>query len=71
RDLFWEELEAALAELPENQRLAFVQNELEDKTLREIAEEQGENLKTIISRKGYAVKHLRLRLETVYHELTR
>ncbi|MBK8580669.1 MAG: RNA polymerase sigma factor [Flavobacteriales bacterium] len=71
RDLFWEELEAALAELPENQRLVFVQNELEDKTLREIAEEQGENLKTIISRKGYAVKHLRLRLETVYHELTR
>lgn len=70
RDLFWEELEAALAELPENQRLVFVQNELEDKTLREIAEEQNENIKTIISRKRYAVQHLRERLETIYHELT-
>ena len=71
RDLFWQELEAALAELPENQRLVFVQNELEDKTLREIAEEQGENIKTIISSKRYAVQHLRERLETTYHELTR
>lgn len=71
RDLFWQELEAALAELPENQRLVFMQNELEDKTLREIAEEQGENIKTIISRKRYAVQHLRERLETTYHELIR
>jgi len=71
RDLFWQELEQALAELPESQRLVFVQNELEDKTLREIAEEQGENIKTIISRKRYAVQHLRERLETTYHELTR
>ncbi|MBS1498249.1 MAG: sigma-70 family RNA polymerase sigma factor [Bacteroidetes bacterium] len=71
RDLFWQELEAALAELPENQRLVFVQNELEDKALRVIAEEQGENIKTIISRKRYAVQHLRERLETIYHELTR
>ncbi len=70
RDLFWQELEAALAELPENQRLVFVQNELDDKTLREIAEEQGENIKTVISRKRYAVQHLRERLETIYIELT-
>lgn len=71
RGVFWEELEIALNELPESQRLVFVQNELEDKTLREIAEEQGENIKTIISRKRYAVQHLRERLETIYHELTR
>lgn len=71
RDVFWAELEAALSELPENQRLVFVQNELEDKTLREIAEEQGENIKTIISRKRYAVQHLRERLETIYQEMTR
>lgn len=71
RDLFWQELEDALAELPENQRLVFVQNELEDRTLREIAEEQGENIKTVISRKRYAVQHLRQRLETIYIELTR
>ena len=71
RDLFWQELEDALAELPENQRLVFMQNELEDKTLREIAEEQGENIKTVISRKRYAVQHLRGRLGTIYMELTR
>jgi RNA polymerase sigma factor (sigma-70 family) len=71
RDIFWQELEEALNELPASQRLVFVQNELEDKTLREIAEEQGENIKTIISRKRYAVQHLRERLETTYHELIR
>ena len=59
----------ALAELPDNQRLVFVQNELEDHTLQEIADQTGENLKTIISRKRYAVQHLRKRLQTLYNEL--
>jgi len=69
RDLFWEELFAALDELPENQKQVFVLNELEDKTLQQIAGATGENLKTIISRKGYAVKHLRKRLQILYDEL--
>ncbi len=69
RDLFWEELMNALDELPENQRQVFVWNELEDLTLQEIATRTGENLKTIISRKGYAVKHLRKRLDYLYNEL--
>lgn len=69
KDLFWEELMDALDELPEKQREVFVQNELEDVTLQEIADKTGENLKTIISRKGYAVKHLRKRLEFLYNEL--
>jgi RNA polymerase sigma factor (sigma-70 family) len=69
RELFWEELTAALEELPEKQRQVFVWNELEDKTLQEIADHQGENLKTIISRKRYAVQHLRKRLEYLYNEL--
>ena len=64
--MFWQELYSALDELPENQKLVFIQNELEDKTLQEIADEQGENLKTIISRKGYAVKYLRKKLEQLY-----
>ena len=68
RELFWQELFAALEELPENQRQVFIWNELEDKTLQEIADASGENLKTIISRKGYAVKHLRLRLQNLYNE---
>ena len=69
KDLFWEELMRALDELPENQRNAFVWNELEDKTLQEIADQTGENLKTIISRKRYAVQHLRKRLQNLYNEL--
>lgn len=68
KELFWQELLAALDELPENQRRVFVWNELEDKTLQQIANETGDKLKTIISRKGYAVKHLRTRLETLYNE---
>ena len=69
RDLIWDELLRALAELPDNQRTVFVQNELEDKTLQAIADETGENLKTIISRKRYAVQHLRKRLQPLYNEL--
>lgn len=68
RELFWEALFVALDELPENQRQVFVWNELEDITLQEIADKTGENLKTIISRKRYAVKHLRKRLENLYNE---
>jgi RNA polymerase sigma factor (sigma-70 family) len=68
KEVFWQELFAALDELPENQRQVFIWNELEDKTLQQIADETGEKLKTIISRKGYAVKYLRGRLETLYNE---
>ncbi|MEN9999767.1 MAG: hypothetical protein RI922_2757 [Bacteroidota bacterium] len=70
KELFWEELMEALDELPSNQREVFVLNELEDFTLQEIADQKGENLKTIISRKGYAVKHLRNKLNHLYNELT-
>ena len=62
KEIFWQELFAALKELPENQQRVFVLNELENFTLRQIAEKENEKLKTIISRKGYAVKHLRKRL---------
>lgn len=67
--LFWEELFTALDELPENQRQVYVWNELEDNTLQQIAGFTGENLKTIISRKRYAVKHLRKRLQYLYNEI--
>lgn len=69
KELFWAELMKALDELPANQRFVFIENEIEDKTLQKIAEETGENLKTIISRKGYAVKHLKNRLLPLYNEL--
>ncbi len=68
-ELFWQALLEALDELPENQRNVFVWNEMDDLTLQEIADKTGENLKTIISRKGYAVKFLRKRLQHLYNEL--
>lgn len=69
RELFWEALFEALSELPEKQREVFVLNELEDMTLQEIADKTGTNLKTVISRKRYAVNHLRSRLQSFYEEL--
>ncbi len=69
RQMFWEELNAALDELPEHQRYVFIQNELEGRTLQQIADETQANLKTVISRKNYAVKHLRKRLEALYRDL--
>ena len=69
KEQFWHELMEALDELSENQREVFLLNEIEDYTLQEIADKKNENLKTIISRKGYAVKHLRKRLQHLYNEL--
>ena len=69
KELFWKEFQTALDELPTNQKEVFLLNEMEDMTLQQIADQQGENLKTIISRKGYAVKHLRNKLNYLYKEL--
>lgn len=55
----------ALNELPEKQRQVFEWNELDDMTLQQIADKTGENLKTIISRKRYAVGYLRKKMQEV------
>jgi RNA polymerase sigma factor (sigma-70 family) len=68
RALFRKEFVEALEELPEKQRDVFVWNELEDMTLQEIADKTGENIKTISSRKRYAVAYLRERLQGIYNE---
>jgi RNA polymerase sigma factor (sigma-70 family) len=68
QQLFWETLFEALEDLPQNQREVFILNELEDKTLQQIAGLKNENLKTIISRKRYAVLHLRKKLADLYNE---
>jgi RNA polymerase sigma factor (sigma-70 family) len=68
RKLFRETLFEALDELPEKQRNVFIWNELEEKTLQEIADKEKENIKTIISRKRYAVQHLRKRFEFLYED---
>jgi RNA polymerase sigma factor (sigma-70 family) len=69
KELFWKEFQTAIDELPENQREVFLLNEMEDMTLQQIADQKGENIKTIISRKGYAIKHLRNKLNYLYEEL--
>ena len=66
REIFWEELFTALDELPEEQRQVFIWNELEEISFNEISEMTGENINTLISRKRYAVLHLRKRLEQLY-----
>lgn len=69
QDEIWKEIFDALDELPEKQKQVYLENEIEGKTLQTIADEQNENLKTIISRKQYAVKHLRMRLGQLYNDL--
>ncbi|GAB2695656.1 RNA polymerase sigma factor [Mucilaginibacter koreensis] len=69
RNLFWEELFAALDELPPEQKAAFVAQELEGKSFKDLAKQTGEPVQTWISRKYYAVTHLRRRLKQLYDDL--
>ena len=69
KSLFWKALQAALEELPEEQKSVFVWNELGDMSFKEISALTGENINTLISRKRYAVLHLRERLTTLYNEI--
>ena len=69
RNFFWEQLFSALDELPEEQKQVFVWNELEDISFAEIAERTGEKINTLISRKRYAVLHLRKRLEQLHKDI--
>jgi RNA polymerase sigma factor (sigma-70 family) len=68
RAVLLEELEAAIEELPEEQRSVFVAHELEGRSFKEIAEETGLNINTLLSRKRYAILHLRRRLKAIYEE---
>jgi len=69
RETIMDAIGDALAELPAEQRQVFTWHELEDKSFNEMVAETGVPLKTLISRKHYAVKHLRKRLRTLYDEL--
>lgn len=69
KSIIWEELEKALAELPPEQRQAFELNELQGMSFKEMASLTGETENTLISRKRYAVLHLRERLFGLYQEL--
>ncbi|HMG83895.1 MAG TPA: sigma-70 family RNA polymerase sigma factor, partial [Ferruginibacter sp.] len=69
RNLFWDELQQALDELPAEQRDVFVLNEMEGIPFKVIAEETGVSVATLLSRKRYAVLHLRDRLSVLRDEL--
>lgn len=69
RGIFWEELNNALDELPAEQRDVFVWNELDGIPFKEIAAQTGETVNTLLSRKRYAVLHLRERLGYLRNEL--
>jgi len=69
RSAFWETLEAALNELPEEQRQVFLMHEIEDLSYQQMMEITGENQNTLLSRKRYAVLHLRRRLQQLYNEI--
>jgi len=69
KTLFWEALEEALNELPAEQKDVFIMNELEDIPFKDISAVTGVNIATLISRKRYAVLHLRERLEELKNEL--
>jgi len=64
--MVWEEIEAALDELPQPQRDIFIQTEMEGLSVKEIAEKTGVAVNTLLSRKHYAVIFLRKRLREVY-----
>jgi len=68
RSVLLEELEEALDELPEEQREVFIAHELVGYTFKELAAQTGVSVNTLLSRKHYAVLHLRQRLQAIYDE---
>ena len=68
RSVLLAELEFALDELPDEQREVFVGHEIEGRSFREMASETGLSVNTLLSRKRYAVLHLRERLQSIFNE---
>lgn len=69
RQLLLDELDAALDELPPEQRSVFVAHELEGRSFKSLSAETGIGINTLLSRKRYAVLHLRKRLQAIYDEI--
>ena len=66
RKTIWDSVQKGLSELPDEQRDVFVKNEFEGVSFREMSEETGVNINTLLARKRYAVLHLRRRLKDLY-----
>lgn len=71
RSVLLEEMELALDELPEEQRDVFVAHEIEGRSFKDLSAETGVSVNTLLSRKHYAVLHLRERLRNIYDEFTK
>jgi RNA polymerase sigma factor (sigma-70 family) len=71
RSVLLDELELAVDELPEEQREVFIAHELAGRSFKEMAAETGVSVNTLLSRKRYAVLHLRERLQSIYDEFTK
>jgi RNA polymerase sigma factor (sigma-70 family) len=71
RSVLMDELDAALDELPHEQREVFIAHEIEGRSFKELAAETGVSVNTLLSRKHYAVLHLRKRLQAIYDEFTK
>ncbi len=71
RRVLLDELELAIDELPDEQRDVFVAHELEGRSFKEMSARTGVSVNTLLSRKRYAVRHLRERLQTIHEEFTR
>ena len=71
RQVLLEELQVAIDELPDEQREVFVAHEFEGRSFKEMAAETGVSVNTLLSRKRYAVLHLRERLQSIYDEFTK
>jgi len=71
RNALLEELESALGELPAEQRQVFIAHELEGRSFKELSAASGISVNTLLSRKRYAVLHLRRRLQSIHNEFMR
>ena len=69
REVIWDAIMEALDGLPSEQREIFILNEMEERGFREIAEEKGVSINTLLSRKRYAILALRKRLQQLYDEI--
>ena len=69
KEAIWDEITLALDELPADQREIFIQNEMEERSFREISEETGVSINTLLSRKRYAILALRKRLQRFYNDV--
>jgi RNA polymerase sigma factor (sigma-70 family) len=68
RAVLLEEFNAALAELPEEQRAVFIAHELDGRSFKDLAAESGVGVNTLLARKRYALKHLRAKLQMIHDE---